>query len=494
MLAGKEKQVAENKSESKGKEEKLDGEIQKLMDSSKELPKKKRRFKKRWILIPLIILALVFFVMRILGGANKGGFPVVTDELKKGDVRNVLTLSGPVSGTDSADVTSGLHAQVTELYVKEGDKVEKGQALAKLNPHDVEQALALAENQVELAKANREEALKNAQSSYAKAAQALQSAQADYNRKAELYQGGDISQADFEQAQSALKDASAAMQAFTVKGGKVSVGDSYDIQIQNAEKELEKAKDKINDTTLTSPISGTVTRVNTKVGQFADSQENQKRSLFTIENLDTLELEIGVSEYTIGKISVGQKATIRADIMGDKTAEGEVVSISPSGELKSEGGTERVIPTKIRIDGAASGLISGITAKADILLEEAKDSYVVPISALISQDDGGSAIAFVKDGIVHFSPVNTGVESDISVAVSPKNADDPYFAEGSHYITTPDSNITDGMPVREASVTDLPSSGGAAASAASNAESSASSGAGGSSGAAAGTGSESAAE
>ena len=252
---------------------------------------------------------------------------------------------------------------------------------------------------------------------------------------------------------------------------------------------------------MTSPISGTVTRVNTKVGQFADSQENQKRSLFTIENLDTLELEIGVSEYTIGKISVGQKATIRADIMGDKTAEGEVVSISPSGELKSEGGTERVIPTKIRIDGAASGLISGITAKADILLEEAKDSYVVPISALISQDDGGSAIAFVKDGIVHFSPVNTGVESDISVAVSPKNADDPYFAEGSHYITTPDSNITDGMPVREASVTDLPSSG-AAASAASNAESSASSGAAnsassgaeGSSGAAAGTGSESAAE
>ena len=179
-------------------------------------------------------------------------------------MQNVLTLSGPVSGTDSADVTSGLHAQVTELYVKEGDKVEKGQALAKLNPHDVEQALALAENQVELAKANREEALKNAQSSYAKAAQALQSAQADYNRKAELYQGGDISQADFEQAQSALKDASAAMQAFTVKGGKVSVGDSYDIQIQNAEKELEKAKDKINDTTLTSPISGTVTRGNTK--------------------------------------------------------------------------------------------------------------------------------------------------------------------------------------------------------------------------------------
>ena len=100
----------------------------------------------------------------------------------------------------------------------------------------------------------------------------------------------------------------------------------------------------------------------------------------------------------------------------------------------------------------------------------------------------------MKDGIVHFSPVNTGVESDISVAVSPKNADDPYFVEGSHYITTPDSNITDGMPVREASVTDLPSSGGAAASAASNAESSASSGAGGSSGAAAGTGSESAAE
>ena len=68
--------------------------------------------------------------------------------------------------------------------------------------------------------------------------------------------------------------------------------------------------------------------------------------LFVIENLDNLELEIKVSEYTIGKVAVGQEAEISADILNGETVHGEVISISPTGEEKGGGSSERVIPTK----------------------------------------------------------------------------------------------------------------------------------------------------
>ena len=86
------------------------------------------------------------------------------------------------------------------------------------------------------------------------------------------------------------------------------------------------------------PIDGTVVRVNTKVGRFADSVEDSE-PLFIILNLYVLVMEIKVSEYSIGKVAVGQEAEISADILDGETVRGQVVSISPTGEEKGGGST-----------------------------------------------------------------------------------------------------------------------------------------------------------
>ena len=107
--------------------------------------------------------------------------------------------------------------------------------------------------------------------------------------------------------------------------------------------------------------------MNSKVGQFADKVEDDK-PIFSIENLEQLELEIKVSEFSIGKVKVGQEAVISADILDGETVDGEVVKISPTGEEKGGGSTERVIPTTIRVDGQGTKLIAGITARAELLI------------------------------------------------------------------------------------------------------------------------------
>jgi RND family efflux transporter MFP subunit len=220
--------------------------------------------------------------------------------------------------------------------------------------------------------------------------------------------------------------------------------ESYALQIEKEAFELEQKKEALTNTKVTSPIAGTVVRVNCKVGRFADKTDDDK-PMFIINNLDVLEMKINVSEYSIGKVAIGQPVEISADILSGETARGEVTAISPTGEEKGNGSTERVIPTTIRIIDQNTRLIAGITAKAKIELRKAENVWVVPISAVVQQPDGSIAIACVKDNTVSFIPVTTGVESDIQAEVIPE--EEGALTEGLQVIDTPSSMLTEGMTV-----------------------------------------------
>ena len=426
-------------------EEKQGGDISEKVEKLLNEKPKKKKGKKKWIFLGLLLLFVLFILKNLLFPGKATGVPVNTESLSKADIQEKLSVSGPVSGTQSQHVTSALHAKVKEILVKEGDKVTEGQLIAKLDTKDVEEALEAAKTQVDLAKANKEDAQKNAKAEYAKVQTAYNNALLDFQRKSSLLESGDISQSEYEQAESALKDAKASLGSFKVSGGNVQVSESYDLQIKSAEEGLKKAQSAVDSAEIKAPISGTITRVNVEAGQFADNLLDGK-PMFTVENLDQLELSISVSEFSIGKLSLGQKAIISADILGDEKLEGEVSSISPTGEAKGGNTAERVIPIKVQITGDKKGLLSGITAKADLLLSEAKDVYVVPISAVMTGEDGSNKMAFVVNGTVHFVPVTTGVTSDVSMEVKPVK-EDSAFKEGSNYILSPDASLTEGSPV-----------------------------------------------
>ena len=428
-------------------EEKQGGDISEEVEKLLNEKPKKKKGKKKWIFLGLLLLFVLFILKNLLFPGKATGMLVNTENLSKADIQEKLSLSCPVSGTQSQHVTSALHAKVKEILVKEGDKVTEGQLIAKLDTKDVEEALEAAKTQVDLAKANKEDATKNAKAEYAKVQTAYNNALLDFQRKSSLLESGDISQSEYEQAESALKDAKASLGSFKVSGGNVQVSESYDLQIKSAEEGLRKAQSAVDSAEIKAPISGTITRVNVEAGQFADNLLDGK-PMFTVENLDQLELSISVSEYSIGKLSLGQKAIITADVLGDEKLEGEVSSISPTGEQKNGNTAERVIPIKIKIDGDKKGLLSGITAKADIVLSEAKNVFVVPLSAVITGEDGSSQMAFVEDGKIHIVPVKTGVESDVSVEVSPLK-EDAVFKEGAHFVSAPDASLTEGLAVSE---------------------------------------------
>lgn len=433
----------------------IDAEVDKIMsENNTSKPKKKRTKKKKVIISIIIIIFILFIISNIIKMRKASIISVDSDILSKGHIEDVLLVSGPVGGTDSVTITSGIHGKITEINVKEGDEViENKTILAKIDTRDLKTRLETARGQYKLAIAQKEDKIKNDTIAYTKAHEALRLANLDYERKKELADSGLISQSELEVANNALISAKADINQYTLKNGKIFAGETYDIQIENAKLELERLEQEFENATLIAPISGTVTRVFAKVGRFADQPVNNNPTLITIEKLDKLELNLSISEYNIGKVKIGQDVLISADILGKgNEIRGKVEKISPSGEEKSDASSnERVIPVKVSIENKGK-LISGINAKAKIINDQKDNVYTVPISAIGDDGAGKFKLQLIEaigkgKGKIKTIPIKTGIEGDVNIEILEDSFKDFDKSKEIRYLLKYNPDLKDGVVV-----------------------------------------------
>lgn len=420
--------------------------VKKTIKNHGALIKRAGGWCRRHKLLSAAAAALFLFVLwRGLSGGETA-LELQTGQITRGSVQETLSISGPVSGTDSVDVVSNLHAEIESISVKEGDRVEKGQVIAVLDDTDLARQVEEAKNAYDLAVAAYDEKQREVAAGYVKASNAYAEAKSGCERSAVLFAAGDISQVEMESAERAMEDAAGELSSYTMENGRPVPPPSYRLQIESAGLALEKRQEELEDVRIQAPISGTVVRVNTKVGRFADTTEDDV-PLFVIENLDVLEMKILVSEYSIGRVAVGQPAVVTADILKGRQVEGRVTDISPTGEEKG-GTTERVIPTTIRILEKDTPLIAGINANARLTLDEAEDALLAPMTAVYETGDGETAVAVIRNGAVHVVLVDTGVEGDLVTEVTPKIQGD--LKEGDAVILSPSPELLEGTPAAPA--------------------------------------------
>jgi len=405
--------------------------------------KKKRWSKKKKIMLGSIAAAVILVAVFMVAG-NKGnaGVTVSTMPLAKQSLEETLTLKAPLEGTESVEVVSQLHYEVSDLPVKEGDQVKKGQILAVLNGETLEEDIQQAADALALATEQYAEGLEDGQRAYDKAAQDLTAAQANYERIKALYDEGAESLVSLEAAQTALSDAQRQVASFDTVSGKVVGDDSALKQLDISRKELDRKRKALADLEIQSPIDGIVSRVNVRVGSFADDTEDGK-PMFIIDNTKQLQMKVLVSEYDIGKVAVGQAVSISADILQGEKVKGVVSRISPTGEVKDSSSTERVIPTQIDITESNEKLIAGITASAEISIARADNVFAVPTGALIQNVDDTVSIATVTaENTVHLIPVTVGIETDLETEISGEG-----LSEGLQVIVNPSAQLVEAMPV-----------------------------------------------
>ena len=379
----------------------------------------------------VIAVAVLFAAAGIKLAMGKGEAPaemVSTAMAEKQDLEETLKLKAVLEGTESVEVVSRLHYEVKELLVKEGDRVKKGQLLAVLDSTDLSQEMSLKEGDLALLQKEQAETLRDRQVEY-------DNAKKLYDDTKALFDIGAASQSELDAAKDALDKIPA-------ENGKAVLSAVEKQALANRKQEIGIQASALEDCQIRSMIDGTVTRVNTKVGRFADETEDDK-PMFVIENIDMLQMKVMVGEKDIAKIKVGQDVDITADILNGASVAGKVTRISPTGELKDGAASERVIPVYVSVTEKNEELIAGITAKATIHIAKAAQALTVPYEAVGELEDGSTVVYVVnEDNTIHIVPVKLGLETDLYVEI--KGGD---LKEGQTIVLNPSLALTEGMNV-----------------------------------------------
>ena len=179
--------------------------------------------------------------------------------------------------------------------------------------------------------------------------------------------------------------------------------DSEDVldQVESSQMSLDDAKlsydntlEKLEDYTITAPITGTVVTKNTKQGDNLDNTNGQN-TLAEIYDMSYLKFDISVDELDINKMKVGQKVKITCDSL-EGTFEGVVTNVSVAGTTLSGYTT---YPVTVEIKEVPEGLLPGMNITAEIVVEQAQDVLAVPVSAVQRGN-----IVYVKDASVTTAP------------------------------------------------------------------------------------------
>lgn len=353
--------------------------------------------------------------------------------------------------------------------------MEEGQVLAVLDTSRLEEEIEKLRDNLELlentkfrAKSGKElslisaeeklkEELENSQRSYESALEGYKKAESEYEKSKVLYASEIISTQELKDKENSLNEAKRKIEAFNVVDGKVQATQAQLVEIRNiktsssnesgaksveiAKKELIRKQQEIDDCYIKSSIKGTVTRVNSKVGRFADEIDD-KKPMFEIENMEKLKMIANVSEYDIARLQIGQKAEISADILNGDFVRGVVSRISPTGEIKSGTSNERVIPVQIDITDETKGLIAGINASAKVETESQENALVIPIEALVDEGNDEYSVFVAENGFVKKISVKVGVEDILEVQIIGDG-----IKAGDSVILNPDFMIEDGMSV-----------------------------------------------
>ena len=405
------------------------------------------RWTKKKVAVTILVIAVLVFggsaVFRGLQSAADMAVPVATVNAVRQDIEDALSLRSVLEGNESVEVSSGFHAEVLSIHVQEGDSVSKGQLLATLDATSLMQSITREANDLKLRKLQLQETLKNRQREYEKALSVLETAQTQYERTLSMFEADAETLLNLTDAENLLADSRRVVDSFNVSDGKVVASAAESQEISNAEQALAVSRQKLDDTEIRSQIDGTVTRIYTRVGRFADETGNNQ-PMFVIEDIDNLQMRVMVNEQNIGRVRIGQEVEITADILDGDTVAGVVERISPTGELREGSVSERVIPVFIRVTEKQKRLISGITARAVIKIATVKDALTLPWETITERDDGSVEVYIVNDdNTVSIVPVTLGIENDLIVEIHSSEIN-----EETPVIINPGSHLEEGMSVK----------------------------------------------
>jgi HlyD family secretion protein len=329
---------------------------------------KGKRIRRFWWLAAVGVLAVAGVAARQKGAPAEEKDKLRTATAVVGDVRVRVTEVGSVEPQVKVDVKSVLSGKVVELLVREGDRVTRGQVMARVEP-DVNQARDLAQ-------------VKNA---VHEADIALGEAKATFERNRGLLAEGLLSPQAGLESETRYR---------TAKAGYDAAAEKYKIVQESGVPIALSQSDTTQRLNVTSPMDGVVIRRGVELGDTVTSgvsSFNAGTVLMTVADVGTMIIKAGINEVDIGKVRLDQPVRISLDAYPKVKFAGAIKRIAPAARLEEK---VKVFDVEIAIDRQGAELRTGMTANVDVLGEERAKVLTVPVEALFRKED--TEVVYVK--------------------------------------------------------------------------------------------------
>lgn len=303
--------------------------------------------KKFIVMILAVVIVIVLIILNPFtktGGNQNSSFQTSTATVSRGNLIIAINSTGIVEPILKVELKSKASGEIIELAIEEGDLVNKGQLIARLDAANAVNDYNQAEADHEVAKAS------------------LSQAKKQRKRQEKLFMQGLISELDYENAELAQQQANSRL-----------------VQAKTA---LEYARERLSDTVIESPINGIILKKFIEKGQIIASgisTVSGGTAIATVADMSKVYVRTSVDEIDIGQIAAGQKATVNAESYPDHEFYGEILRIHPQAKIEQNVTTFDVT---IEVDNAEGLLMAGMNASVEIIAGYKENVLLIPREAL----------------------------------------------------------------------------------------------------------------
>jgi multidrug efflux pump subunit AcrA (membrane-fusion protein) len=295
-----------------------------------------------------------------------------------------VAVSGTVE-TPSAPTSVGflVSGKVIRVGSREGDFVKAGQVLAVIDPADYQFAVEAAIAQSALARAQNEKASVSSRPEVVEQARAnLSQAEDEFRRMKTLYEKKSLAPNDFKKYETAYTNAQQ-QYGQAKEGAQHEDKAAAKAALEQAEAAERTARKRLSDSTLIAPVSGFVSKRNIEEGAMA----SPGTPVFTIVELDPVEIQVGVPETDVRLVHRGQQAIVTAPARPGMSFSGKVRLVNVSAEPQT-----RTYMVRITVPNPKRALLVGMIAEARILGSETLDVLTLPGQSLVRDPQGAPQV------------------------------------------------------------------------------------------------------
>src|SRR5436853_3486938 len=323
--------------------------------------KQRRTRRKKQIIYGSIALLTLWIAVSIIWSKREKPIPVTTERAIRKTIVQTVSATGKVQPETEVKISPGVAGEIIELPVEDGKAVKKGDLLVRIKPDSYK---ALVEQQ--------EAAISSAKATNLQQKATMSKTEHDFKRAEDLFSKKLISEQEYNAAEAANDVAKNTFKSSLH-------------EIERAQAGSSQARDQLSKTTIYSPIDGTVTILNSKLGerivatgQFAGTE------VMRVADLGHMEARVDVNENDVVNVKIGDKANVKIDAYGDRKFHGTVYQIANTGKTTGAGTQEEVtnFEVKIRIDDHDVALRPGLSCTADVQTNIVKDAVAVPMQSV----------------------------------------------------------------------------------------------------------------